>query len=194
MHKLFLLAVCFFILHSSVLFAEEVPVKLPPKLEKVVQATKATILKNYQSEIDKLSKELEKSKILATKAGNLNDAVMVDNLIKEIANDSLLAEIIKDNKKKSETDLLGNPLQNDNKKLIIGEWRRADMKDTYTFNSDGSISWGNPIGFYKGTWKVSKSKLIMSWTNPAEWGDQTLTYEKEILTSGEGWNMIKLKL
>ena len=123
-----ILAVCFLTLNFTSLFAEEVSVKLPPKIEKVVQVTKATILKNYQSEIDKLSKELEKSKIIATKAGNLNDAIIVDNLIKEISNDSLLTEIIKDNKKKSESDLLGNPLQND-KNIMIGIWK---------FNINGS--------------------------------------------------------
>jgi hypothetical protein len=162
-----LLAVCFFIFHTGVLFAEEVPVKLPPKIEKAVQATKATILKNYQSEIDKLLKELEKSKILATKAGNLNDAIIVDNLIKEISNDRLLAEIRKDNKEKAGTDLLGNGNKKesdenaDQKVQIVGKWKRGgtvvELKNNGTFTDSRNIN---------GTWDCNADgSFSMSWSD-----------------------------
>jgi soluble cytochrome b562 len=95
--------------------------KLSPKIEKVVRDAKANILKDYQIEMSKLIKELEKSKVLATKAGNLIDANAIDALIKDISSDSLLTEIMKDNKEVSDRDLLGKP-GDESKSIMLGKW------------------------------------------------------------------------
>lgn len=170
MRYILLLTVYFLIFYpnSSILFAEDEQVtKLPPKIEKIIQSAKINIIKEYQSEIAKLLKELDKSKILATKAGNLKDANMLDSLIKEVSADSLLAEIIKDNKGISKGNVLGNPSE-DAKNNMVGKWKfninGSPLLDI-TFDGKKGVS-SNTQSF---TYTLKNGNLEITWVGGGIW-------------------------
>jgi hypothetical protein len=186
---------------SLVCFGAE-EIKLSPsdqlKVDKAIDGSLADARKSYDAYLSVLGKaqeraikELDALKVDGMKKGNLPLANAAEAKIKEIKDGSLKDRITEKLKTDSPSE------KQDLSIVVLGEWGgRKDMKDNYTFNSDGSISWGKPEGHYKGTWKISKSKLVLTWKIPADWGEQTLTFSKDLTTLtcvAEEWSISKIK-
>lgn len=134
-------------------FTEEAELpKISAKAGKAIISAKSKILKDYNYEVTKLIRDLERIKAEEMKSGDLEGAVAVDTVIKEIQNDFLLTDIIKD--KQSVKDLLGKEIKQ--KKLIdqvIASWIWNDVE--VIFDEKGNTSNG-------GKWKLEGEQVVIT--------------------------------
>jgi hypothetical protein len=170
---------------------EDTKTQLPLKVEKSLHIAKVNILKEYQDEVSKLLKELEKSKTEATKAGNLKDANAIDKLIKEVYTDSLLTEIIADNKERAAADLLGVK----ETPVLLGKWEYSKVgggNAILVFKEDGTIDnqWNE-----KWTYEIKTGKLIVHPVGSLSAEDMVFVYKldkSQTLNGTQGTATVKL--
>ena len=161
------------LLAAASAYSADATAKLPERAEKSYQAAEASFVKQYQTELTKLLKELERVKSEETKSGKLETALAVDALIKEVS----AGKILKDALDSSNLDLLSstkptNPMPNP-EKYIIGTWTRDDKRCTFGIFNDGNIhiSWGDK------PWKSGdKADAVGTWELFKHEGYIRLTY------------------
>ncbi len=81
---------------------------LPAKADKAVHALQAEVLASYADGLARLTKELERYKIEETKAGRLEGAIAIRDLMESVQRGLVITRVVHELKQELERDLLGD--------------------------------------------------------------------------------------